>query len=1034
VRTHKPINVLRHSKLSLSVLAALMGDAAIAQDSPLPPEEITVTGTRIRQVTGMATPTPVTAMTITELTDFNPGSTTAEQLAELPQFFATPTAQRGGNAISTTAGGSYLNLRGMGLNRTLVLMDGIRIAPADANGSVNIDNFPIALMQRVDVVTGGASAAYGADAVAGVVNFVLNREFEGLTTRFSTGITEQTDGENYNVSVAAGRGFMDGRLHLIGSVDAREIDQIGPDDERYSDWWQDWGHVRNPAWVSPTATPDIPQRVTVPNVFGAQSAPQGLIISANPGFAFRNWTFTDDGRDVRPYAFGDYLSLTGVTPGAGALNNQSGGQEYKYYKESTQRSTQRGVRGNDVSQHSFFFGANFDVSDRLSVHGQTMSGRSESSFYDQASNMAIPGSLYAWTIQRENPYLPARLAAEMDRLGMTTVQMSSTGIIDGPGLINIYDDRSDISIGELKSHTVGVDFDINENWNLTANYQRGESTVTTGIENVPRIDRFFLAMDAVRHPTTGQIVCNISVRNPTAAELALFMQGKLLPSPLSPDGVPADSPIGPVNPQECVPFNPFGTGNANQAAKDWIVDPEKKQDRILDQDFAEILATGVVSEGWGAGPLSLAAGLTWREEEFTQINTPSFGERGVLNAPDLGIRNIPSGFAGAGNRSLHPFSAIGVGGGDRSVWEWYTELNLPIWQGDAGRRLGSTLGYRSSDYKRAGRQDSWKIGLDAQINDSLRWRVTKSSDIREPNFAEIFLTGTGGGSVIDRFRSNEQNNALTVLATSNPLLSAETADTLTTGFVWQPQFAEWISGLQLSVDAYDINLAGAVAPYGPQRIVEDCFATGAASACNLIQRIPLPGGGIGPISRILNQNINAETARTRGVDLEIVWTSEPDFIDSQSESFTIRGLVGRLAENSTTTAAGTTQDQVGAGPVVGGLPGSRPKYSGVVSANYNIGSWGLMLQTSYFHKVMNNVTWMEGRDVDDNWIPSQTTFNFGASYRGEMAAGRQWRAAFNITNLFDREPSIVPTATGQSIITGHDTLGRRYQVSVNMDF
>ena len=181
----------------------------------------------------MAAPTPVTAMTMTELTELNPGSTVAEQLDELPQFFATPTAQRGGNAISTTAGGSYLNLRGMGLNRTLVLLDGTRMAPADANGSVNVDNFPAALIERVDVVTGGASAAYGADAVAGVVNFVLNREFEGIKTRYSTGITGQQDGENYSVSFAGGHGFFDDKLHIIGSVDLREIEQIGPDGERF---------------------------------------------------------------------------------------------------------------------------------------------------------------------------------------------------------------------------------------------------------------------------------------------------------------------------------------------------------------------------------------------------------------------------------------------------------------------------------------------------------------------------------------------------------------------------------------------------------------------------------------------------------------------------------------------------------------------------------------------------------------------------------------------------------------------------------
>ena len=313
-------------------------------------------------------------------------------------------------------------------------------------------------------------------------------------------------------------------------------------------------------------------------------------------------------------------------------------------------------------------------------------------------------------------------------------------------------------------------------------------------------------------------------------------------------------------------------GNANQAAKDWIVDPEKKQFRVLNQDFAEVLATGIVSEGWGAGALSLAAGLTWRDEEFTQDNYPPYGERGVLNAPALGIRDIPLGFASAGNRSLHPFSAIGAGNGERSVWEWFSELNMPLWQFDSGQRVGSTFAYRSSDYKLSGRQDSWKIGFDADLMPTLRWRATKSQDIREPNFAEIFLTGTGGGSVTDPFRNNETNNSLTVLATSNPALGAETGDTITTGFVWQPDFANWIDGLQLSLDWYDIDLSNAVTPYGAQRIVDDCFATGLASVCDLIQR-STPGRPrrVGQISRILNQNINADRAQTRGVDLEFIW-------------------------------------------------------------------------------------------------------------------------------------------------------------------
>jgi outer membrane receptor protein involved in Fe transport len=917
-------------------------------------EEIQVTGSRIRVVDGMTAPTPVTAITVDELNSFDPGTTMAAQLDDLPQFFDTPNAQRGGNAISTTGGGSYLNLRGMGLNRTLVVLDGTRVAPQDAQGSVNVDLFPSALIQRVDVVTGGASAAYGADAVAGVVNFVLDREFEGFKARVSTGITERRDAGNYNISLVGGRSFLDNdRLHVIASVEGRHIDEV-PNQQK--DRWEnqkDWGLVRNPDWVSATATPNEPQRITMPYVFSALSSPQGLIIEPTPGFAYRNWTFTDDGTDIRPYNFGDYLSISG----AGSQNNQSGGQEYKYWD----LATQRGTAGNKVDQRSGFLGLKFDVTDRLAFTAQAAAGRSESSSSGAFSNMGNGTAQYAWKIFRDNAYLPARLVAEMDRLDLDMIRISTSGMIDGPGLINIYDDRVDRSVQQQEMYTLGFDFNIDDNWNLNGAYQIGRSKVSTGILNVARIDKFFLATDAVRDPATGEIVCNITLRNPQPAELAAFMEGKRLPSPIDPLGVPGDSPIGPLDPQECVPFNPFGLGNANQAAKDWILDAEKKQMRVLDQDFAEILLTGVLFEGWGAGPISLATGLTWRDETFDQVNRPSYGERGVLNAPELGIRAIPDGFASDGNRSLHPFSAIGVGGGQRDVWEWYGEFNVPLWQWDTGQTLGSSFAYRSSNYSQAGKQNSWKVGLDAQLIDSLRWRATKSSDIREPNFAEIFLTGTGGGAVDDPFRNNERNTALTVLSTANPTLGAEVGDTITTGFVWQPAFADWIEGLSVSLDWYEINLEGAIALYGAQRIVDDCFNAGDPTVCALIQRLPTnPDGSVGQISRILNQNVNADVAQTRGMDLEVGYRFEPDFFGDYDESLSLRTLWGYLAENSTTTRAGTTQDNA--------QSGTRPEFSGVVSSTYILGDWSMSLQASYFDSVMSNVTYVEGVDIDDNWI------------------------------------------------------------------
>src|SRR5690606_28604070 len=137
-----------------------------------------------------------------------------------------------GGTLFGTAGGSYLDMRNLGTQRTLVLLDGSRVVPADKRGSVNVDTFPTALVRTVDVVTGGASAAYGADALGGVTNFVLDREFEGLKVQAGTGVTEWGDGERWNFSIAGGRQFGD-NLNVIASLEARHINQIQRDPEEF---------------------------------------------------------------------------------------------------------------------------------------------------------------------------------------------------------------------------------------------------------------------------------------------------------------------------------------------------------------------------------------------------------------------------------------------------------------------------------------------------------------------------------------------------------------------------------------------------------------------------------------------------------------------------------------------------------------------------------------------------------------------------------------------------------------------------------
>jgi hypothetical protein len=394
----------------------------------------------------------------------------------------------------------------------------------------------------------------------------------------------------------------------------------------------------------------------------------------------------------------------------------------------------------------------------------------------------------------------------------------------------------------------------------------------------------------------------------------------------------------------------------------------------------------------------------------------------VLNAPALGIRGISPGFASAGNRSLHPFSASGVNGGAGNVSELFAELNVPLYNSGAAQKLDSTFAYRNSDYSASGRVPSWKMGLNATLTEDLRLRYTKSHDVREPNFAERYLTGSGGGSVQDKQLNNVTNSSLTILATPNTRLNVEEANTDTAGFVYQPSFAEWVDGVQIALDWYEITLTGAIARYGAQRIADDCFATKNAYTCALIARDP----NTQTITRILDEYVNVGGAQTRGVDLEVQYTVEPNFFSSQQESLSMRVLAGYLGENSTTSAAGTTVNAVGGT--------ERAQNTANVSMNYSIGDYSVRAVANYYGDTMVNTLWIQGVDIDDNTISSQTTINLGLSYGQEMARGGDWSTSFSISNLFDRDPPIVPGAGGQSLSNSHDQFGRRYQISLDMSF
>src|SRR5690606_880214 len=179
---------------------------------------------------------------------------------------------------------------------------------------------------------------------------------------------------------------------------------------------------------------------------------------------------------------------------------------------------------------------------------------------------------------------------------------------------------------------------------------------------------------------------------------------------------------------------------------------------------------------------------------------------------------------------------------------------------------------------------------------------------------------------------------------------------------------------------------------------------------------------LGTIQRIINQVRNINAARTEGVDFELQYTIEPDFIADEIESFTLRGFAGYLIENSATPSAGNTLDQVGSI--------NRPEWTASLTGSYQVGPFGLRVQQNYFDSTLININWIEGRDVDDNTVASQSITNLAFIYEGESNFGSTWRASFNVNNVFDRDPPVIPSVSsrgGSQIISPNfDTYGRRY--------
>lgn len=1012
------------------VLALGAPGLAISADDPV--DEVTITGSRIAIEKGMETPTPVTSVSSEDLQKMSPGNV-IDALGQLPSFFGNVTADRiiGGQ----NSGGTNVNLRGAGVNRTLVLLDGRRVVSSNRFGTVDVDMVPKALLKGVDIVTGGASASYGTDAVAGVVNFLIDTSFEGVKTHAQAGETTRWDGQNWEGSVAFGHAFGE-KLHVVGSFG---IEQQTPIDEFRS--LTQRGYFNQAARVTNPDPVNGPREFIRPYVSPSNFNNAGMIVENSSNPAIRTPALAAlDGRVFLPDGTLGASAYTGMGANTGGcFCYAASGQDFGVDADTEVSSGYRLM--------NTFVQAAYDIGDDSQIYLQGLHGMTNTN--DRRESVSLL-SIWQGRLYANNAYLaPSASAAITGAAGAARAADPFVGF----GLFAL--DRPDTPLGESRHYTqnftdqatLGFRSALRGSWKLDAFYQYGENQQDFVIKGGIRVDRLPMALDAVRD-ANGNIVCRVS-----------------LPQ-FDPNGIFKD----------CAPIDLLGgLQDVSPQAVNWIRDEEKIARQYVDQQVAEAVVTGDLWEGFGAGPLAAAFGASWRKEALNQRTMdaadefPALPDGTLLSALGVapstlrgivpqgqsggvagyngipGLRFVPAGFLGDSNSSSVLFSSLRTFGGSYTVKEGFAEFNIPLLRDVPwAARLETNVAGRWASYSGSGAIWAYKGGVSWSINDQIRLRATQSRDVRAATLQERFDQTRGGVNVQDPLNGNTTVTTAS-FSGGNPNVQPEAADTTVVGLVYRPS---WLQGFSTSVDWYRIDIADAIGQLTAQNIVNSCANGIDPSLCQYVIR--RDGAPNGLIERVETLFINIATQKISGVDLETSYRHDVNLFGNGAEQIVVRFLGTYLSDNLLQNRGGLPDQRVGQlGPgLTGGI--ALPKYKFTSNVSYRVGPFTAFLQGRWIDggvldrtrvqsdvNIIDPVTNRPVATIDDNTIPSTFYADLNLSYT--FGAEANFDTFLNVTNLFDREPVLTPDVIGRAganefNTSVYDVVGRRFILGFNYRF
>ena len=911
-------------------------------------EEIVVTGTRVVR-DGYEAPTPLTVVGADQIESAARPSI-ADFVNTLPALSGSATPQNSSRGVSAgSAGLNFLNLRNLGSNRTLVLLDGQRSVGSQPSGETDINNIPQGLVSRVDIVTGGASAAYGSDALSGVVNFILDKKFVGVKGEVSGGVTTYGDDRDFKISLTAGTGFSGDRGHFLLSAEDSYIDGVALETNRA---WnhQGWELTTNPAYgTGPGLSTTVPLRLLLPQL-GLQQATLGGLITAGPlkGIAF------GPGGAQSPFVYGSIVGTPFMQGGQWAAENLAG----------TQTLDPR------VARQSVFTRLSYDITDSIEVFAQVSWNYSHAYNGTDAQEYALANQV----IKADNAFIPANIRAQMTALKLTSLTMGS-----------LFGDLPVFATDNTRytnRYVVGASgkFDaLDTGWTWDAYYQNGRTRVSKKFND--RLNpNTTLATDSVINPATGAAVCRSTLTNPT-------------------DG--------------CVPWNFFGTGVNSKAAVNYLM-----QNSVTNVYFTQsVMAATVHGEPFSdwVGPVSTALGVEHRTEggggkadANSAANIFFLGTQ----APILGAYNVTEGFV----EVVAPLAKD-------TVWAKSLDLNAAV---------------RGTSYSTSGYVTTWKVGATYNPIDDIRFRATRSRDIRAPNRSELFASSVFNTNIIiDPFRNNisaqYQGNT-----TGNINLKPESADTTGLGVVLTPQF---FPGFSASFDYYNIDIGGAIGNLGAQAILDRCYA-GDQTYCAVVGRNALTGA----LTQITIQPFNLVQQIARGYDIEASYRTQLDTISSNlGGDLTLRFLATHYIKNYTSNGVNIPTDTAGSNATNG-----PPHWRYLATIAYSLDpvsmtltgrgvSAGVYANSNIECSTACPVSTTDHITVNNNQIDGAFYFDLSLGYKLKTIADNGYAAELflNIQNLVNSDPPIVahgPAGVAWALTTSnptfYDTLGRRFHAGV----